>query len=184
MTTLLENPLPILFFAVITEAVLAAVLVSTRRTLLLVPMGIVAVLVLAGLALEWWVVAQREEVEATLNGVEAALESNDVDRVFQFVAPDASFTREQAEWALRLIEITDVKINNLEIVINDLTSPPTAEANFTGVLYFHDLSGYLLREYYASRFTVEFRKEADRWLITNHVVHEMQGAGARADRRD
>ncbi len=177
MTTLFENPLAILFFGVIAEAILGAALVTTRRAVLLAPMGVVAVLVLAALALERWILTDREQVEAALSGVEAALEANDVDRVFQYVAPEASFTRRQAQWALGFIRVRDVKMHSLEITVNELTNPPTAEARFNGVLYFDDRSGQILHEYYSSPFTVEFRKEGDRWLISDHVVHEMRIGG-------
>jgi ketosteroid isomerase-like protein len=184
MTTLLEDPLPIIFFGVIAEAILGAALVSTRRGVLLAAMAGVLVIVLAGLGLERWVVTQRERVETTLDGVVAALESNDVNEVLQYVAPDAVYTRGRAYFAMSLIEITDAKIHSLQITINELTSPPTAEASFNGVVYYRDRTGQIPYEYYSSPFTVEFRKEGDRWLITNHVERDRRGLGSPADRAD
>ncbi|NUQ65643.1 MAG: hypothetical protein HUU20_24500 [Pirellulales bacterium] len=182
MTTLLENPLPILFFGVIAEAMLAAAFVSTRRAVLLAPMAVVLVIVLAGLGLERWVVTEREQVEATMDGVVAALESNDVEDVLQFIAPDATYTKARAHFAMGLIEITDAKIHNLEIDVNKLTSPPTAEATFNGVVYYNERTGQSPYSYYASPFTVELRKHGDRWLISNHAEQEMRGIGGRGDR--
>ena len=180
MTTLLENPLPIVFFGVIAEAILGAALVSTRRGILLVAMAVVLLVTLAGLALEYWVVTERERVEATLDGIVAALESNDLDEALQYVAPDANFTRARARFAMTAIEITDAKIHSLQITINELTSPPTAEANFHGVVYYRDRTGMNPYEYYSSPFGVELRKEGDRWLITNHVEQEWRGLDRRA----
>ncbi len=174
MTTLLENPLPIVFFGIVAEAVLGAALVSTRRGILLLPMALVVVVVLAGVAVERWVVTERERVEATLDGVVAALESNDLDRVLRYVAPEAGYTRARARFALSMIEITDAKINNLQIIVNELTSPPTAEASFNGVVYYRDRTGQIPYEYYSSPFTVELRKGEDCWLITNHVEQDQR----------
>lgn len=184
MTALLETPLPIIIFGVIAEAILGAALVSTRRGVLLAAMGVVLLIVLAGLGLEYWVVTDRERVEATLDGVVAALESNDVNEVLQYVAPDAVFTRARAHLAMAMIEITDAKIHSLQITINELTSPPTAEANFNGVIYYNDRTGVNPYQYYSSPFGVELRKEGDRWLITNHVEQERRGpAGQDVDDR-
>jgi len=175
MTTLLENPLPIVFFGVIVMAVLAAVAVTTRRGVVLLAMLGVLLLVAGGVVLERLVVTEVERVEASLEGAAAALEANDLDRAMQYVSPSADQTRSRAGQVLRWVRFTEVKVNNLEVTINDLTSPPTAEAKFTGVFHFKDRTGQLFRESYATGLTVELRLEGDRWLITNHIEHHEVG---------
>ncbi len=138
MTALVENPMPIIFFGIIAEAVLGVVLLRTGRGAILWVMLGVLVVVLAGVGLEWLVVTQAEEVEATLDNVAAALMANDLDRVFQHVAPEAQPSRSRARYAMGLFKLTGVKINNLKIKINRLTSPPSAKARFIGIISAED----------------------------------------------
>ena len=175
MTTLLENPVPIVFFGVIVMAVLAAIAVTYQRAVVLLALVGVLVLMVAGVVLERLVVTEVERVEASLDGAAAALEANDLEEALQYVSPSADNTRNRAGDVLRWVRFTDVKVNNLEVTINDLTSPPTAEAKFNGVFHFEDRTGQLLRESYAVGLTVELRLEGDRWLITDHIEHHEVG---------
>ena len=173
MATLLENPMPIIFLGILAEAVLAILLVSLRQSVFIWAMVGVLVLVIAGVALEIAVVTEVERVEATLDGVTRALEDNDVDRLLrEYVAPVAAKTEARARTALSMVEITSAKISGLRIEINRLTSPPTAEARFNGVVRFEPKTDMIHHRYYARRFTVELRLEGDRSLITDHVEHE------------
>ncbi len=76
---LFEHPWWIIFIGIGLEAVLAVVLLCTRRGVLLwVMLGVLAVTLL-GLLIERLVVTDRERIEATLYGGVAALEANDLD---------------------------------------------------------------------------------------------------------
>ena len=81
MTTLLDNPIPILVAGVVVEIILAIPLLTTRRTKWLFWMGGVLVLTLLLLLVEHLVVTPREEVETTLNDLAAAIEweTDDLD---------------------------------------------------------------------------------------------------------
>ena len=94
----------------------------------------------------------------TLDGITAALEANDLPGVLKYVAEDAQYTRSRAAWALGRIEIYKAKIYNLEIKINDHTSPPTAKAAFTGYLNYRDRQGEIPYNNYSSGFIVDLRK--------------------------
>ena len=169
ITTLVENPVPIIFIGIVAEAVLGVVLLQTGRGVLLLAMLGVLLLVLGGVALEWLVVTEVERVEASLDGVAAALEANDSNAVVSYISPAASGTRSRAQWALSEYEVTDTTIRNLEISVNRLTSPPTAEARFDGVISLAARKGAMLPyNNYPAQFTVKFRLEGDRWLITGH----------------
>ena len=57
----------------------------------------------------------------------------------------------------------------LEIAINWLTSPPTAEARLTGYVGFKDRKGEYPYDGRPVKFTMKLRREApDRWLIADH----------------
>jgi hypothetical protein len=175
MTVFLENPLPILFLGLLAEGLLAAILVHTRRGVLIVPMVAVLLLVLGGVVLERLVVTERERVEATLDGAVAALNHNDLPAVLGYLTAGAERTRERAEWAMARVEFTSVSIHGLEIKVNRLTSPPTAEARFQGVAHYRDRRGEFPYEHYAARFIVQLQLEDDTWRITDHV--EQVGRG-------
>jgi hypothetical protein len=175
MSFLVENPLPVLFFGVIVAAVLGAVFVSTQRLELLWAILGVAVFVLVMVGLEWLVVTQREEVEATIDRIAEALEANDWDAVKSHLTPDAATTRDRADEARRLVTVTDTKVRNLQIEVNRHTSPPTATARFDGVIYYEPKDHFTASGWYPARFTVEFRELGDRWLVTDHVEVEQQG---------
>jgi hypothetical protein len=175
VTWLFEEPLPIIFVGIVVEAILAGVFINTRRAVVLIPMLGVLLVVLGLLAIEWAVVTDRERVEATMDGVAEALEANDWDRVRDYCAPDALGTRARVNWAESHVRVTDTSIHNLEIEINRLTSPPTAEATFDGVVAVNVQSGLLIHDRYAARFVVQLHLVGDRWLITDHVEHQPQG---------
>ena len=166
---LLEDPTPIIFLGIVVEAVLGVILLRTGRGVLLLAMGGVLAFVLAGVALEWIVVTEFERVEATLDGAAAALEANDPERIFSYISPSATRSRARANEAVSRFEVTKVRIRNLRIKVNKLTSPPSAKATFDGFVWLNDRRGELLHHTYAGRLTVEFRLEGDRWLITGHT---------------
>lgn len=175
MTVFLESPMPILFFGIIAEAVLVACVFHTRRGVLLWPMAAVVLILLGGLALEQYVVTEREQVEATIDGAAAALSDNDLPRVLRYLSNEAEHTRSRAEWAMARVDFTSVTIHGLEITVNSLTSPPTAEARFNGVAYYRDRRGEFPYEHYAARFIVQLQWENDQWRITDHVEHSPRG---------
>ena len=178
MTTLLENPMPVIFFGVIAEAVLAIILVSNRQGVLVWAMLGVLVLVSAGVALNLWVVTDAEKVEATLDGAADALEANDWPRLQQYISEGAVRTRNRAFSALSAMKFTSAKISSLKIEINRLTSPPTADTHFIGAARFEAVNPerppYVYRSYTAE-FHVELQQEDDRWLVTDKVeYHELR----------
>ncbi len=174
---LLQDPLPIIFFGIITAAVLGVMLLRTGRgVLLFVILGVIG-LTLAGVGIEWLVVTEQERVEAALDAAAIALESNDLDTVLACCASSADHTRSEARRALRYVEFIEIKINRLEIDdINYLTSRPTVTARFTALISARDRSGQFGSVTRPIGFTVQLRKESDRWLITSHEI-ERAAAG-------
>lgn len=183
MTIFLESPWPAILMGIVAEAILGAVLVTTRRAMLLGAMAAVLVVALLGVALELLVVTEREQVEASLDGIVAALNANDLDRLLRdYIAPDAYRTRARASWALGRVEIQQAKYHNLRVTINKLTSPPTADVEFYGVVYYRDRLGEIPREYYSAQFVAEFELRDGRWMVTDHVEYDIYGATHQDDR--
>jgi len=172
MTTLVENPMPVILFGVVAEAVLGIILLMSGRGVVLWAMAGVLVLVLGGVGLERLVVTEWEQVEATLEGAAAALQANDQTRLLgseEYLAESAVETRERVRYALNRIEFTKVKITDLEIKINRLTSPPTATAQITGHVRFEDLTGQMIHDNYPIKdLTLRLRRTPEGWRIVGY----------------
>jgi len=169
MAALLESPMPILLFGIVAEVALGIALLRTGRGVLLAAMAGVLLLVVAGLALEWFVVTDVERIEATLEGLAETLEANDLQRVHAFCSESATHTRSEAARAMRMVEFTEIKITDLNVTVNDLTSPPTATAIFTARVSARDKAG--LFDGAAPLLigsTLKLRRESGNWLISGH----------------
>jgi hypothetical protein len=175
MTTLVENPLPIIFLGIAVEAMLAIAFLNTRQTGFAWAMLGVLIVVLAGVGLELLVVTDVERVEDTLYGAAEALEANDLQRVNQYILPSANRTRTRAELGLEAVELTSVKISSLKVKVDRSIDPPMAEAQFTGAARFEPRRREIVYKNWAARFTVVLQLEGDRWLITDLVEWQEVG---------
>jgi len=170
MALLIENPLPIILFGIIAEAILGVILLQTGRGVLLWAMGGVLVVVLCGVGLEWLVVTDVERVEAVLGRTVAALEDNDLEAVLACCSESADHTRREARRAIRLVEFTRVKITRLDIQIIRHTSPPMAKARFSAMVAGRDRKGNFGQVKKPIGFTLTLREEPDGWRVTEHVL--------------
>lgn len=170
MSWLFEDPTTLIAAGVLIEALLAVALVKSGRILLIAAMVGVLALVGLGVLVERLVVTEREQIEATLDGVTTALEANDVEGVLRFIDPAAAGMRSSVRSAVSEARITDARIYDLVAHVDHRTNPPTARADLTGRVkgrYRGEApaggEGLFLR-----RFTVDFRQEGDRWLMTDY----------------
>jgi len=179
MSPLTEDPTLLIAAGVLIEALLAVALVKSGRTVLIAVMVGVLAIVLAGVIVERLIVTPREEVETTLYTAAREVEQNDVQGVLSHVDPAAADLRANVRSWLPKIRVREVAIRSLRIEVNRHKNPPTARADFVGRVHgdFHE-TGFdqttVLRQ-----FTVEFRKQGDRWLMTSYQDREPFGAGRR-----
>jgi len=175
MTTLLENPAPAIFAGIAIEAILGIALLKTGRgVILFVMLGVLAV-VLGLVGLEWFVVTDAERVEETLDRAAAALQAGDLPGVLDCCHPTAARSRAEARRALDWIEFTKVRITDLKVSINRLSSPPSARAEGIVVVSGHDRHGSFEEMTRPIRFQVELRQEGPRWLVTGHALDSAPG---------
>ena len=180
----LENPVPIIVTGIVVEAILGAILVSTRRGAILWWMLGVLILVVIGLVVERLVVTENKRIVATLDGAKAALEANDLNRLLPYLAPSAAQTRDRASQVLGMVEFVSISLRGLQIgEINRLTSPPTVQTRFTAIIGFRDRTGSIPYEHRPVGLIVGLRKEGDRWLITDHVELDYESVPAHTDPR-
>jgi hypothetical protein len=168
MYYLIEDPTLIIFLGIVIEAALGIALVRTGRGVLLWFMLGVLVVCLTGVIGQRFIITERKRVVQTLDGVAAALEANDVDKVWTYLTPDAEFSRSEARRALNTVKINSVNYSQLNVEFNKLTNPWTAKVDFFGIIHFTDPKGASPYENYPRHFTLIMRKVGDRWLIEKH----------------
>jgi hypothetical protein len=168
MSYFTENSLWMIFVGIAVEAVLGAILFRTGRGAALWAMIGVALLVVVGVTVEKLIVTEKEEVENTVDAIASALKANDLDRVLTFISPADTKSRSDAAWAMNRCEILGTTVLGLEVTVNQLASPHTAQARFRGIIRCHDRKGEIPHESYASEFTVSLRKEGNRWIVTGY----------------
>jgi hypothetical protein len=168
MYYLIEDPTMFIFLGILAEAVLAIMLYQTGRGFLLWIMLGVLFVCLTGIIGQRFIITGRKLVVRTLDGIVTALEANDVEKVLSYLEPEAEHSRQRARWALGRVEVQGASYRKLDVKINKLTSPPTAEVKFFGLINYRDRKGEIPYNNYASNFTLQLRKHGDRWLVQEH----------------
>jgi hypothetical protein len=171
---ILESPLPAIVFGIFVEAILAVVFLNTRRKSVLAAVLVVLLLTMGGVALERWWVTDREQIEATLNEISRALETNDLELVYTFIEPDAEATRTLAAVNMALVTVKSAKMRNLKVQVNRLTSPPVAETRFQGSFYCEGkvVMGNTMplpNSRYLLDFEADFHLIDGRWMVGDNV---------------
>jgi len=178
MSLLLENPWPIIGAGLVTEFVLGILLVTTRRGMLLGWMAGVAVVVVAVVVVEAYVVTDVERVQAELDGIEAALEANDLPAVLDHIHPSntlksAVAIRGYVKWGMGVLTIDEVHISGTEIKVDMEADPPTAVAEFDGyVKGTGDAIPYRVSP--LAHFTVDYQLVGGRWLMVDYTSTDSQ----------
>ncbi len=176
MTTLMENPFPIILVGVLAVAVCAAALVRTGRGIFLVAIGAIALLTFAGVLVEKLVVTQREEVEQVIDAATAAVRANQMEGVLEQLSPDAGRARDLIRWAFGRVTFEDVRLTRLEIRVINTASPPLAKAEITGYVRCRDRLGEYPYDAVPIDGALELRKIESRWLVTGYEMrHDPRG---------
>jgi ketosteroid isomerase-like protein len=168
MNWIFEGPWPILLTGAILEAILLIALVRTGRAVLL--WAILGAGLLTGglLIAERAIVTDNERIAGTLDGIARAAEANDLDGILAYVAPDAAAVRRMAADGLRQVTVREAHVGDLEIKINDKTSPPAALATFIGRFRVTGRRGESLgHDTFVGRFQAGLVKQNDQWLVVS-----------------
>ncbi|NQU23553.1 MAG: hypothetical protein HQ567_19910 [Candidatus Nealsonbacteria bacterium] len=168
MITLLETPVPIILFGIITLAVLGLMLLRSGRGVLLWVMIGVAVLVAGGIALERVVVTERERIEAVIEAGAAAVAVNDKEAALRHVDPNNRDTRSLVAGNMGRFKFTGAKITRLEISFKELSSPPRATAKIMVLVSFDSRDGSFPHDNYPVPLTLHLWRKGDTWLIEDH----------------
>jgi hypothetical protein len=170
MVIFVESPWPILFIGIAVEAVLAFLLLQTGRGKFLIAMIGVAAFVGIGLIVEHFVMTDRKAVTQTLDAAVAAVRKNDLNGALDCISPSAQEPREKTCWVFGLVDFQEAHISDLEIKVNGLTSPPSAEVKLLAVGRGRDRKGEWPYQGFAQRVTLTLRLEGGRWLVTRYKL--------------
>lgn len=171
MTWLLENPWPAIVGGILVEILLAIAYFALPKRGILIAMGAVAAGIVALVLVERFVTTESEEVENALLQLAATLETNNVAAVQELVAPDATRVRSAAERHMPRYQINDVHITrDLEVKVDSAANPPKAVATFTCRVNANDRKGELPYTNAMLKFTINYRKVGDQWLVDEYDV--------------
>jgi hypothetical protein len=170
MTTLLEDPTPILVVGILVIAGLGIALLRTGRGLLMILMLGVAILTGIGLLVERVVVTDREEVESVIDAAAASVRANDMAGVLAEIDPSASEARRLVQWAFKEATFEDAKVTHLDIRVIRTTSPPMAKAVLKGYVRCRVKRLEYPYEVVPIDGTLEFRLQNGRWMLTGYTM--------------
>jgi len=68
------------------------------------------------------------------------------------------------------VRVSKASYGRLDVKINRLVNPPTAEADFMGYIQAKDTRGEIPFETFARRFKVVLRQDGDRWLLVSYDI--------------
>jgi hypothetical protein len=131
MNWIFESPLTIVLLGAGALALLSTVWVQTGKSQVLIVMGIVGALLIAGLAVERMVQTDREKLEATVREIAADVRRNDHAKLYQHIAKSAPELRARAQAEIpnyQFTECTVTKIYRVEVMSDK--RPKEAEIEF------------------------------------------------------
>jgi len=168
MMVFVESPWPILFIGIAVEAVLAFLLLRTGLGKYLIAMIGVAVVVVAGLVVEHFVITDRKAVAQTLDAAVAAVRTNNLQGALDCISPSAQKCRTFTSWVFGRVQFDEAHFSGLEVKVNRLTSPPSAEAKFLAVGRGTDRKGEMPYHGFARHVILQLQLEGGRWLVTGY----------------
>ncbi|MBI3836598.1 MAG: hypothetical protein HY288_01515 [Planctomycetia bacterium] len=178
MTWFVESPWPSVMLGIGLEAILAIFLVRSGRAVVIAAMVGVLALTAGLVVLERIIVTQTEQVENTLDEIAGALESNDANAVLALFSSH-SLRRAEVQSAMSRVRIGEAKIGgDLEIRLNQLTSPPSANAYFTGRVQVKRTRETIPYEHVVRKFKVTLRQEGNRYRVFDYEDADPRGTGS------
>jgi hypothetical protein len=156
MTSLLENPMPVVYLSAVALAILVVALVKSGRGRLIWAIAGVFLVAAVVTLVSWLVETDREKIVAALRGGAKAVENNDLDQFLSFIAPESQIVR-RARSQLPRFQFS--KVSFLDEPKIDIQGDH-ARAAVNVVLMINGMRG--------GRFvTVDFRREGERWLAVD-----------------
>jgi hypothetical protein len=171
MTTLFENPLPILVVGGLLATFAIIVFLARRSGASLAALIAVVALTAALLVVERVVVTEREQVEVALATMLDAIESNDVAGAVACVDPAAAAIRRDIEALMPMLKVEAANSAAEQITLDESARPPTAISQFQAYLRgLHQSSGTPVA-YLNQRVDLHWVKRGDQWLLADYTAY-------------
>lgn len=164
MTWLLEDPTPVIVACAVVEAGLAVALVKNRQAWLAIGMLGVLIVALGAIALDVWVVTDREQLDELFPRLARAVEQADAETVLAAIDPAMRPTIADAQRAMQQYRPQEITITDQQNDLHlDRQSPrATVDLIVRVVGNFGGGSGPQL-----VGLRVNLRKDGEKWLITD-----------------
>jgi hypothetical protein len=171
VTTLFENPLPILVVGGLFATFAVIVYLARRSGASLAALVAVVALTAAMLVVERVVVTQREQVEAALEKMLHAIEENNLAGALAGVDPAATAIRRDIEALMPMLKVEAANSAAEQITLDESAQPPTATSQFQAYLRgLHQSSG-LPVAYLNQRVDLHWVKSGDQWLLDKYTAY-------------
>jgi len=168
MTWFVESAWPSIVLGLSAEAILAVLLVRTRRGNIVGAMVAVATATVGLMVIERLVVTDNEEIEEMLDGLTRALLANDVQGVVKMFTTDSPQMNEVQE-ILSHVTVGQARIGDLEICVDKRSFPMSATAHFTERVDARDNRGVMPYERIIRKLKVTLHKEGGHWLLYKYT---------------
>ncbi len=168
MNWLFEDSTYVLIIAAIAAGALIFAFLKTGRGLYLTWLAAIALLTLALVLLERYVVTDREKIEDTVYGAASALEQNDVEMVVSYLSSNAEALEREVRMRMRSMQVQQARIADLQIDLGADQSAGQATANILGRLEFK-ASGVPLSQAVV-RARIHLVREGDRWVVQSYEL--------------
>lgn len=173
MTWLVEDAWTILWLGVAVQAILAVILVQTRRGVTLVAMMLVLLVTAALLAFEWLIVTDVEKIKSVLDEAAAALEGDDLAELVRHIAtsPAGMALRRELEARLERVKVTVAKIASTpQVTINEFVVPRAATATFLGRVAGNDRTSLAEDVQHVGRYSISLIQQDNEWKVSGYEL--------------
>ncbi len=171
MTVFIENPVAIAVFGALAATLALVVYLARRNFGSLVAIAGVAALTVLMLAVEKFVVTDREAVEAGVEQVFDAIESNDLPGVLEWIDPAAANVKADAESLMPEVKVSTANAAAIEVEVNDAANPPTAKSQCRAYLNAVHGSSGMAMPYMNQRVDLNWVKRGNHWRITGYQAY-------------
>lgn len=166
----LEDPTYVIMFSILAVCAMGAMLASTGRVVYLYVMIGVLGVGMGLVAIERFIVTDRELVEDAVYKMADAITAGDLPAVHALIGgKDAQKIRNTATSTIRGNKVTEASVNNLEIELNYLTPQPTAIARMGSVIHVGvKEAGGMSSIPVVVNLTLTYSKLDGEWLLTDY----------------
>ena len=171
MTWFVESPWPAVVIGLTAEAILAVLLVRTRRGNIVGGMIAVATATVGLVAVERLVVTDNEEIEQLFGELTRAFKANDEQRLLDLFTTDSPRANELRN-ILPHVRVRHAKIDDLDIQVNQSSVPTSATATITERVEARDDRESASYEHITRKLKVTLHKEGGHWLVYNYSETE------------